>query len=124
MDSGYFQIFGLCGELAYLPYYSLPSPSSARQPYMGPGLPQKLLPAFLFHCYVPRILCVKYFLNCPVIIYMYNMSCPAQSVYFNISDNVRLIKQLMQFMVVSFPPQTILLHYSKNASEYPSFKYT
>jgi hypothetical protein len=30
------------------------------------------------------------------------MSCPAKSVYFNISDNARLIKQLIQFMAVSF----------------------
>jgi hypothetical protein len=32
------------------------SSSLARQPYVGPGLPQKLLPAFLFHCYVPPFL--------------------------------------------------------------------
>jgi hypothetical protein len=37
------------------------------------------------------------------------MSCPAQSVHFNIFDNVRLIKQLTKFMILSFPPHTVWL---------------
>jgi hypothetical protein len=31
-------------------------------------------------------------------IHTYNMSCPAQYVYFDIFDNVRLMKQLLLFM--------------------------
>jgi hypothetical protein len=87
----------------------------------GPGLPHKLLLAFLCHCWVPPILHFQslnildhmifpselrpsnsyacwlrvYFLDCPVIINAYNMSCPTQSVYCDIFDNVRLIKQLI-----------------------------
>jgi hypothetical protein len=80
------------------------SSSLARQPYVGPGLPQKLLPAFLFDCYVPQILhsqnlnildhsifpyqlrpsnfsysCwlgVKYFLKCLLLSIL--ITCPAQ----------------------------------------------
>jgi hypothetical protein len=83
------------------------SSSLARPPYVDPGLPQKLLPVFLFHCYVPPILHsqslnfldhiishlslglpiflipVDLMLNTFLTVHTYNMSCPAQSVYFN-----------------------------------------
>jgi hypothetical protein len=65
------------------------------------------------HCSCPSEFSIQSFLRDPCIFHPLNMPCPMQSSYFNTCHQVRFLTQFIHFMIVSYPPLTIVIHWAK-----------
>jgi hypothetical protein len=68
-------------------------------------------------CSYPSEFSIQSFLGDPCIFHL-NMPCPMQSSYFNTCHQVRFLMRFIHFMIVSYPPLTIVIHWVKNQNSY------